>query len=461
MEKITLEHWPMESLRPYANSLRSNDDNVERMAVAIRAYGFRAPILARRDGEIVDGELRWKAARHLGLSEVPVVPVDGLAEGEIKALRLLLNRSATWAEWNTEAVAVELAALRDLDIDLTSTGFDAREIDCHLRSLLQDDKDPDAVPDVPQDPASREGDLWLLGQHRLLCGDATSIDACRALMGDARASMFWTDPPYNVAYEGKAGKIKNDAMSDKDFSLFLQQVFGLMARFVEPGGAVYVAHADAGACGLAFRCEFRRAGFKLASCLVWRKNQAVLSRADYHWQHEPILYGWLPGAPHRWCGDRKQTTVLDAFPTAVPVQGEDGRTEWVVADGTRLLRIAGTGVTVEELPASVIHAPKPQASEQHPTMKPVALIERMLMNSSNRGDLVGDFFGGSGSTLMACERLGRACRIMELDPRFIDVIILRWQDATGREAYLASTNQTFATVKAERGGIASDKGQEK
>lgn len=450
MEKITLEYWSLERLRPYANALRQNDDCVERMVEAIRVYGFRIPILARRDGEIVDGELRFKAALLLRLAEVPVLPADGLTDEQIRAFRLLVNRSATWADWNPEAVAVELSELRALDIDLAQTGFDAKEMDRYLRSLLQDDRDPDAVPDAPPVPASREGDLWLLGPHRLLCGDSTMPESYQCLMGDARADMVWTDPPYNVAYEGKAGKIKNDAMSDKEFSLFLQRVFSLLSRAVQPGGAVYVAHADAGSTGLAFRCEFQKAGFKLASCLVWRKNQAVLSRADYHWQHEPILYGWLPGAPHRWCGDRKQTTVLDAFPTAVPVREDDGRTGWLVADGERLLRITGTDVLVEELHPSVIHAPKPQASEQHPTMKPVALIERMLMNSSARGDTVLDPFGGSGSTLMACERLGRVCRTMELDPRFADVIVLRWQEATGLEAVLESTQQSFETVKAER-----------
>lgn len=461
MEKITIEHWPLERLRPYVNALRKNDGCVERMAEAIRVYGFRIPILARRDGEIVDGELRFKAARLLGLAEVPVLPADGLTDEQIRAFRLLVNRSATWAEWNAEAVAVELAELRALDIDLAQTGFDAKEIDRYLHSHLQDDKDPDAVPDVPAVPVTRRDDVWNLGPHRLLCGDATYLSDYMHLMvlsypdetgvyPRIKAAVIWTDPPYNVAYKGKAGTIKNDSMSDKAFATFLQDAFSSMACFIEPGGAVYVAHADAGSTGLAFRREFQKAGFKLSSCLVWRKNQAVLSRADYHWQHEPILYGWRPGAPHRWCGDRKQTTVLDAFPTAVPVREEDGRTGWLVADGERLLRITGADVLVEELQPSIIHVPKPQASEQHPTMKPVALIERMLMNSSARGDTVLDPFGGSGSTLMACERLGRVCRTMELDPRFVDVIILRWQEATGREAVLEATAQTFAQVRSER-----------
>jgi DNA modification methylase len=450
MSEPRIETWPIERLRPYAKALRRNDGCVERMAEAISAYGFRVPVLAKSDGEIIDGDLRCKAALRLGLAEIPVIPAEGMTDSQVMAFRLLVNRSATWAEWDEEAVALELAALRDLDIDLSLSGFDGGEIDRYLRGLLRDDGDPDDAPDVPPVPASREGDLWIMGPHRLLCGDATKAETYARLMDGRKASMIWTDPPYNVAYEGKAGNIRNDAMTDEDFAVFLRRAFSGMAGYLEPGGAVYVAHADAGACGLTFRGEFRRAGLKLASCLVWRKNQAVLSRADYHWQHEPILYGWLPGAPHRWRGDRRQTTILDAFPGAVQVRTEDGGLVWQVLAGESMFRVSGQDVLVEEIPASVIHAPKPQKSEQHPTMKPVALIERMLLNSSARGDIVLDPFGGSGSTLMACERLGRVCRTMELEPRFADVIVLRWQEATGLEAVLESDGQTFARVGAER-----------
>ncbi|MCL1915686.1 MAG: DNA modification methylase [Desulfovibrionaceae bacterium] len=450
MEKLNLEYWPVEKLRPCEKALRRNDDCVERMTEAIRHYGFRVPILAGRDGEVVDGHLRLKAARRLGLAEVPVLPAEGMSDEQIRAFRLLVNRSATWAEWNEGAVAVELAALRDLDVDLAVTGFGSGEIDRLLRALLQrEEADPDAAPDAPDVPVSREADLWLLGPHRLVCGDATAWPPYQQLMGDERAEMVWTDPPYNVAYEGKAGGIKNDDMPDDNFIYFLTLAFGQMAGCLSPGGAVYVAHADGGSCGLTFRKAFLGAGFKLASCLVWHKNQAVLSRADYHWQHEPILYGWLPGAAHRWRGDRRQTTVMDAFPTAVPLPDGNG---WQVSAGDRLLRITGKDALVEELASSVIHAPKPQVSAQHPTMKPVALIEGMLVNSSSRGDIVLDPFGGSGSTLIACERLGRVCRILELDPKFCDVIILRWQEMSGAEAVLQADGKPFSKVMAERGG---------
>jgi DNA modification methylase len=451
MEKITLEHWPLERLRAYGNPLKHNEDCVERMAEAIRVYGFRVPVLARRDGEIVDGELRCKAARLLQLAEVPVLPADGLTDVQIKAFRLLINRSATWAEWNPEALAVELAHLRELDIPLTETGFDGREIDRYLHALaVQEEKDPDALSEVPAHPVSRPDDLWQLGEHRLLCGDATLASSYLQLMDGHKAEMVWTDPPYNVNYKGKAGSIRNDAMSEQEFNEFLRAVFHRIAMFLSQGGAIYVAHADAGAIGLAFRSAFLDAGFKLASCLCWRKNQPVLSRADYHWQHEPILYGWLPGKPHRWRGDRKQTTVIDAFPMAAPFEDEHGRTGWQIVDGERLLRITGTDVLVEEIPSSVIHAQKPQASELHPTMKPVVLIERHLMNSSLRGELVLDPFGGSGSTLIACERMDRVCRTMELDPRFVDVIIKRWEEFTGKTAIERASGKTLAELAVER-----------
>jgi len=450
MEKIQIEYWPIERLRPYEKELRKNDDCVPRMAEAIRNYGFRIPVLAKRDGEVVDGELRLKAARSLGMPEVPVLPADGLSDVQVRAFRFLVNRSATWADWDDQAVAVELATLREMDVDLSATGFDMREIDRFLHGLnALDENDPDAAPPLKAELVNTLDDLWLLGDHRLLCGDATLAPAYRRLMGTDRAEMIWTDPPYNVAYEGKAGRIKNDEMAGDDFERFLTDAFAGMTAVLRPGGAIYVAHADAGTCGIAFRKAFLAAGFHFASCLVWRKNQSVLSRADYHWQHELILYGWLPGAPHRWRGGHKQTTVIEAFPTAAQILGENGQLEWHVVAGASLLCITGENVWVEELASTVLHAAKPQSSTMHPTMKPVALIERMIMNSSQRGDIVLDPFGGSGSTLLACERTGRVCRMIELDPQFADVIVRRWQEATGKEAR-HENGKTFNEIKAER-----------
>lgn len=451
MSKMQLEYWPVERLRPCANPLRKNDACVNRMAEAITAFGFRVPVLALADGEILDGHLRLKAALRLGMTEVPVLPAEGMTPQEVRAFRLLVNRSATWAPWDADALSVELAALSGGELDLALTGFDSREIDSFLRAATAvDEADADNAPEAPEHPVSRPGDCWLLGGHRLLCGDAVEPASYARLMGGAQAAMAWTDPPYNVAYEGKAGSIKNDAMPEDAFAAFLRRAFTAMAAGLRPGGAAYVAHADAGSSGLAFRQAFAAAGFKLASCLIWRKNAATLTRSDYHWQHEPILYGWLRGGTHAWHGDRRQTTVVDAFPTALRVADVEGLPCWQVMDGERIWRVYGADVRVEELAGSVFCEPKPRASDLHPTMKPVALIARMLEHSSVRGEPVLDPFAGSGSTLMACEVTGRAARCLELDPRFVDVIVRRWQDATGGTALLDEGALPFEQVAAER-----------
>lgn len=452
MKNMILEYWPVERLRPCATPLRKNDGCVDRMAEAIAAFGFRVPVLALPDGEILDGHLRLKAAVRLGMSEIPVLPAEGMSSDEVRAFRLLVNRSASWAQWSAEAVSVELAALSGSDFDLTLTGFDSREIDAFLRVATRLDADTvDDAPEAPAVPVTIPGDVWLMGAHRLICTDATvAANYARLLPDGERADMIWTDPPYNVAYEGRAGKIRNDAMSEKDFALFLASAFGSMVTALRPGGAVYVAHAD-GCSGLAFRRAFADSGLKLASCLVWLKNQPTLTRSDYHWQHEPILYGWLPGAAHSWCGDRKQSTVQRAFPAAVRVSDDEGRPCWQIMDGEHVWRIGGNDLRVEELSGTVFCEPKPRASALHPTMKPVGLIVRMLENSSRRGDVVLDPFGGSGSTLMACESTGRCCRTMELDPRFADVIVRRWQDATGGTALLEGEVLPFDEVAVQRG----------
>jgi len=422
----------MERLTPYKNELRRNNACVGRMVQALETYGFRAPLLVQSDGVIVDGHLRFKAARTMGLSEIPVVLVDGLTAGQIAGLRLLFNRSATWASWDDEALARELTALDLSGFDLALTGFETKELDAYLALATMDgEPDPDAVSEPPVHPVSRHGDLWLMGEHRLLCGDATNLDDVRRVMGGDMADMVWTDPPYNVAYEGKAGAIQNDAMSGAAFEVFLENAFAGMWAALADGGAIYVAHSEAGG-GLAFRQAFAGAGFKMAACLVWRKNHFVRSRGDYHWQHEPILYGWKPTGPHRWHGDRRQTTVLEGF-AGLPAT-QVGEAEWRVTLDDMVLCITGGEVRVERCDGSVIHADRPMRSELHPTMKPVGLIERMVRNSSPRAGIVFEPFGGSGSTLVACERLGRRCRALELDPRFVDVIVERWQTVTGLAA---------------------------
>lgn len=404
MSDTRIEHWPLERLIPYENNPRKNDHAVEKMVAVIREYGFRVPVLAKSSGDLIDGHLRLKAALAMQLATVPVIVADDMTSEQVRAFRLMVNRSATWADWDEDALLRELQALQIADFDLALTGFDQRELD-ELLMEMEDDKDPDAVPEPPAAPVVRDGEIWVLGRHRLMCGDSTSSSDMRRLLGEAVADMVWTDPPYNVDYSGKAGKIKNDKMSAADFSAFLLSAHRVMFESVRQGGGVYVAHSEAGD-GMTFRRAFIDAGFKLAACLIWRKQSAVLGRGDYHWQHEPILYGWRPGAAHRWYGDRKQKTMAELGVDGLSAM-PDG--SWQLAVDGRVYRISGESLAVDELPTSVINVPKPSRSDLHPTTKPVALVERMVANSCPRAGLVLDPFGGSGSTLMACERLGRRC----------------------------------------------------
>ena len=436
---MKIEQWPVDLLRPYENNPRKNDQVVNKMVAVLREFGFRVPILAKFDGEIIDGHLRYKAALAMGMDTVPVILADDLSETQIRAFRILINRSATWAEWDEELLQQEIRALQLADFDLSLTGFDDRELDQILMEMTGGEKDADDVPEVPETPLVHQGEVWLLGRHRLLCGDATNQTDCRKLLGDEELDMIWTDPPYNVDYQGKAGKIKNDKMTDETFEDFLLAAFKTMHDALRAGSAIYVAHSESGD-GMVFRRAFTTSHFRLAACLIWRKQTIVMGRGDYHFQHEPILYGWKRGASHRWYGDRKQRSILEA---AMPEISEMPDGSWQLCLGDKLYRIQGEALCIEELATTVIDAPKPAKSILHPTMKPVALIEKMVANSSPRFGLVGDFFGGSGSTLMACERLGRNARIMELDPRFVEVIIRRWQEYSGGVAIRKSDGATL------------------
>lgn len=336
------------------------------------------------------------------------------------------NRIALDAGWNMDMLVLELQALRTDGFDLSLAGFTLDEIGALTKPT--DERDPDDAPPLGHVRCA-VGEVWALGPHRLIVGDATDPLVLEEVLGSAQAHMIWTDPPYNVAYSGKAGTILNDAMANVDFGAFLEASFRAMHQWLQPGGAVYVAHADTG--GLQFRVAFELAGFKLSGCIVWRKDALVLGRSDYQWQHEPILYGWKPGARHRWYGGRKQTTVMDLGEGSPFQRMEDGR--WQVTLGDRVLIIDGAAV-VEELVPSVMREPRPKRSEYHPTMKPVALVERMLRHNARAGDTVLDPFGGSGSTLIAADRLGMRARLVELDPAYATVIVERWERWSGLSA---------------------------
>ena len=396
MNEIKFEHWPTSRLLPYARNPRKNDHVVDQMAAAITEFGFRIPIIAKSTGEVVDGHLRLKAALRLGLETVPVILADDLTPAQIKAFRILANRSATWADWDEDLLRLELEELKLDDFDLALTGFDADElleIMAGEETTSEGNTDEDAAPEVPETPVSKPGDVWIMGQHRLLCGDATDPASYDTLLGTERVAMIFQDPPYNVDYantakdklRGTNRPILNDNLGD-GFQDFLLAAF--KPALARCNGAVYVAMSSSELDTL--QAAFRAAGGKWSTFIIWAKNTFTLGRSDYQRQYEPILYGWPEGATRHWCGDRDQGDV------------------W--------------------------HFNKPRVNDLHPTMKPVELVERAIRNSSRPGDVVLDPFGGSGTTLIAAEKSGRQARLIELDPKYVDVIVRRWQSYAGAQA---------------------------
>lgn len=435
----------VDDLVPYARNARTHsDEQVEQIARSMREFGWTAPVLVRaEDSSIIAGHGRILAAKSLGLSEVPTLEAVGWSDAQVRAYVIADNKLALNAGWDEAILAAELKDLAELGFDLDLTGFTADEI-----ADLDPDKkpgltDPDDAPEPDETRhVSRRGDVWVLGAHRVGCGDSTNPDDLSRVMAEGKADGVWTDPPYNIAYEGKAGTIQNDDMPDAEFVEFLSDAFLATFGQMKPGSPIYVAHAHSEAA--AFTTAFKAAGFKFSAPLVWAKDSLVLGRADYQWQHEAILYGWRPGAKHRWFGGRKETTVVQLAGGNVFSMNEDG--SLTVRVGQESLIVRGTDFTAEAVEPTVLRCAKPKKNGEHPTMKPVELIARMLRNSTRPGDVILDPFGGSGSTLITCEMMDRVARLNELDPKFVDVIIRRWQDFTGRAATLEGDGRTFAMI---------------
>jgi DNA modification methylase len=429
---VKVEQLPIDQITPYARNPRKNDKAIAKVAASIKEFGFRQPLVVDRDMVVVVGHSRLFAAQQLGLCEVPVHVAAELTPEQAKAYRIMDNRSAEEAEWDWDRLKLELADLEAArDFDLKLSGFESDELARMLGARSVETPENDAPP-LPKKATAKRGQLWHLGEHRLFCGDATVAGDVGAVMGGRLADATITDPPYGVAYEGKAGTIKNDNLPSDGFLSFLTRAFRAAGSVMRPGAAIYVCHADTE--GLAFRSALVSAGFKLASCLVWKKNAPVLGHADYQWQHEPILYGWKTGR-HRFYGTRRESTVQDLGAQPLYSRRSDGAIEFYV--GERVIVVHGRDLELEEHPGTLLEEPRPTRSAEHPTMKPVALFERFVLNSTKTGDAILDPFAGSGSTLIACEKLERAARLVEIDPLYADVIIARWEKFTGKKAKLA------------------------
>src|SRR5450631_3348848 len=409
---LKVQVWSIDRLIPYARNPRTHSDaQVAQIAASIAAFGFNNPILVDTKAGIIAGHGRLLAARKLQLAEVPVIVLDHLTEAQKRAYILADNQLALNAGWDDTLLAAELAALQREDFNLDLIGFEDEEL---ARLLAAQDAadgltDEDAVPELQETPISLLGDLWLLRDHRLLVGDATDASAVAKLMAGTQADLVFTDPPYNVDYEGYTEerlKIKGDRMSDADFKQFLERAFRSYRTVVKPGASLYVCHSSS--WQREFQNALEAAGFEVRCQLIWAKNTFAWGFGRYKFQHEPMFYCHVAGEKDPWYGDKTQSTL------------------W--------------------------QEKKPAANRIHPTAKPVELVERALLNSSKAGDVVTDLFGGSGSTLIGCERRGRHARLMEIDPKYADCIVRRYQEYTGKQAVLDGDTRTFQEIALERAG---------
>ncbi|WP_159792009.1 site-specific DNA-methyltransferase [Croceibacterium salegens] len=417
-------------LRPYGRNARTHTaKQIKQIADAIREWGWTSPILITEDRMIVAGHGRVLAAQRLGIETVPAIIANGWSEKQIRAYVIADNKLALNAGWDEKLLAAELEDLCAAGFAVDLIGFSDREFAELVPPGERLLTDPDDIPDTSAQPVCRPCDCWILGDHRLVCGDATEARTYSDLLREDRPQCCWTDPPYNVNYQSSAGSIANDNLKDAEFAEFLRKSFSCLAKALPSGASVYVAHADTQ--GLKFRQAFEDAGLKLSGVVIWEKNSIVLGRSDYQWKHEPILYGWKPGAAHTWLGNRKQSTISELNGNVFSMN-EDGSV--VVRVGNETIVIEGQGLSARAIEPTIIRVDRPRASADHPTMKPVQLIVSTLRNSAEQGDIVLDPFAGSGSTIIAAELLELRCRAIELDPHYCDVIIERWQDATGRKA---------------------------
>ncbi len=416
---LKVEEWPLTRLIEYARNPRKNDSEIDKMASAIKEFGFRIPIVAKSDGSVVDGHLRLKAARKLGLTEVPVALADDLTDAQIKAFRLLANRSANWAQWDNELLSLELGDLKELGFDLALTGFSDIELGSLFADKTEGLTDPDDAPEAPKHPVSQTGDLWLLGKHRLLCGDSTVATDVERVLGGVEPHLMVTDPPWGVQYDPKwrqgrvkdsfsnkraVGKVENDTVADwrEAWTLF-------------SGDVAYVWHAALQISVVLESLAFT--GLIGRALIIWAKQNFVIGRGDYHSQHEPCWYAVRKGKVGHYCGDRTQSTLWQ-------IKSQQG---YESARKGNIDKALG-----------------------HGTQKPVECMRRPIENNSSPGQAVYEPFSGSGTTIIAAAMTGRTCHAIELSPAYIDVGVKRWQDFTGEVAVLDGDGRTFDQIAAER-----------
>ena len=398
-----IESWPIDRLIPYARNARlHSEEQIAQVASSIKEFGFTNPILVDSTSGVIAGHARLAAARQLGLKEVPVIVLDHLDHVQKRAYILVDNKLAENATWDPELLRLELETLKFEDFDLSVTGFSDADYEALFSDVDEEPLgDPESVPALERDPVTRAGEIWIMGSHRIICGDALALECYDRLLNGEPAEMVFTDPPYNVDYQSKSRRIANDNLGLAFAGFLLTTCENLLSRC---RGAVYICMSSSELGTL--QRAFVEAGGHWSTFLIWAKNTFTLGRSDYQRQYEPILYGWKEGARHYWCGDRNQSDV------------------WSIA--------------------------KPVVNDLHPTMKPVELVERAVANSSRPGDIVLDAFAGSGSTVIACEVLERKARLIELEPKYVDVVVRRWQEFTGKQAVSATDGRTFEQICNER-----------
>ncbi len=386
MEKLTIEYLPIGDLKAYERNAKLHPaEQIQQIKTSIQEFGFNDPVAVWNDNEIIEGHGRLIAAKELGYTEIPVIRLDSLTDEQRKAYMLVHNKLTMDTGFDLELLNIELGSIND--IDMTEFGFEFEMFSDDSSEVVEDDYNEE----LPEEPKSKLGDIYQLGRHRLMCGDSTNAEQVKVLTNGELVDMLLTDPPYNVAYEGKTKdklKIKNDNMEDTAFRQFLCSAFSAANEVMKAGAVYYIWHSDSE--GYNFRGACHDIGWQVREVLIWNKNSMVLGRQDYQWKHEPCLYGWKDGASHLWASDRKQTTVIDFN--------------------------------------------KPNKSDIHPTMKPVGLFDYQIQNNTKGGDIVLDLFNGSGTTIIACEQNGRKAYCMELDPKYVDAAIDRWEKFTGQKA---------------------------